>query len=351
MAIVGGGVIGLSIANELVNRDVTVDVFSPQPVEQTTSATAAAFWAPYWVGDYPARWAAETLGTLQEFARQGVRGVGFADFEEWMSDSGYAELQTEMSAGGIQAPYWWRDFSGVDFHIESIDPPKQRSIPPYGNVQFTRKVCFRTVVARMTDYLEFLRERACASGRVRMVSQWVSDLASLADEYQTVFHCTGWGAKRLCQADPSTRDMKLLAGLVCRVENASIDKAILLHRDQFHATPLYIVPRRGTVADVICGGTAIEIDGTPDPQLPLQVPQPEQWQRIMQQCRGVATQLKEEDVQENLCGLRPVRDRVRLERDPSLPSVIHCYGHGGSGLTLSWGSARAAVGLMDTSRP
>ena len=41
-------------------------------------------------------------------------------------------------------------------------------------------------------------------------------------------------------------------------------------------------------------------------------------------------------------GLRPARPEVRLER---VGEVIHCYGHGGAGVTLSWGCADDVVGL------
>jgi D-amino-acid oxidase len=41
-------------------------------------------------------------------------------------------------------------------------------------------------------------------------------------------------------------------------------------------------------------------------------------------------------------GLRPVRPEVRLER---VDRVVHCYGTGGAGITLSWGLA-ADVTLM-----
>jgi len=47
-------------------------------------------------------------------------------------------------------------------------------------------------------------------------------------------------------------------------------------------------------------------------------------------------------------GLRPFRrSGVRLERDqlPDGRIVIHNYGHGGSGFTLSWGCAREVVDL------
>ena len=41
-------------------------------------------------------------------------------------------------------------------------------------------------------------------------------------------------------------------------------------------------------------------------------------------------------------GLRPARPSVRLERDGD---VVHCYGHGGAGVTLSWGCADEVVSL------
>ena len=43
-------------------------------------------------------------------------------------------------------------------------------------------------------------------------------------------------------------------------------------------------------------------------------------------------------------GLRPARPSVRLER---VGDVVHCYGHGGCGVTVSWGCADDVVGLVD----
>jgi D-amino-acid oxidase len=46
-------------------------------------------------------------------------------------------------------------------------------------------------------------------------------------------------------------------------------------------------------------------------------------------------------------GLRPVSETVRLEREEVAPGklVVHNYGHGGAGITLSWGCAREAAAL------
>jgi D-amino-acid oxidase len=46
-------------------------------------------------------------------------------------------------------------------------------------------------------------------------------------------------------------------------------------------------------------------------------------------------------------GLRPCRaENVRLEHEPGT-HTIHNYGHGGSGVTLSWGCAREAADLAE----
>ena len=46
-------------------------------------------------------------------------------------------------------------------------------------------------------------------------------------------------------------------------------------------------------------------------------------------------------------GLRPFRPQVRVEAEPPGPGplVVHNYGHGGAGVTLSWGCAREAAAL------
>jgi D-amino-acid oxidase len=46
-------------------------------------------------------------------------------------------------------------------------------------------------------------------------------------------------------------------------------------------------------------------------------------------------------------GLRPVRrQNVRLEREPGT-RIVHNYGHGGSGVTLSWGCALEVVDTIE----
>jgi D-amino-acid oxidase len=46
-------------------------------------------------------------------------------------------------------------------------------------------------------------------------------------------------------------------------------------------------------------------------------------------------------------GLRPARQDVRLEAEPRPAGrLVHNYGHGGAGVTLSWGCAEEVVRLV-----
>ena len=70
--------------------------------------------------------------------------------------------------------------------------------------------------------------------------------------------------------------------------------------------------------------------------------------------RGAPTScpaLRDAQVLEHVAGLRPGRPTVRLEGRADLADgtpLIHNYGHGGSGITLSWGCAEEVAALAET---
>jgi D-amino-acid oxidase len=62
---------------------------------------------------------------------------------------------------------------------------------------------------------------------------------------------------------------------------------------------------------------------------------------ILARCVAVEPRLTQARVLGHLIGLRPIRDRVRVEADQLQDgtALLHNYGHGGAGVTLSWGCA------------
>jgi D-amino-acid oxidase len=73
----------------------------------------------------------------------------------------------------------------------------------------------------------------------------------------------------------------------------------------------------------------------------------------MDRCIEVVPELAGAEMLQHHVGLRPSRPGgVRLEVDAEGPKgteVIHNYGHGGAGVTLSWGCGEEVVGLMEKS--
>jgi D-amino-acid oxidase len=140
-----------------------------------------------------------------------------------------------------------------------------------------------------------------------------------------VVNATGLGARHF-GADPAVHPVR---GQVVVVEQVGLDRWTL---DRSGLT--YVVPR---THEVVLGGTEVEGEWsrTPDPAVAEQV---------LHRATALVPALEGARVLRHKVGLRPARPGVRLER---VGDVIHCYGHGGAGMTLSWGSADEVAGLAD----
>ncbi|MEU7368516.1 FAD-dependent oxidoreductase [Streptomyces hygroscopicus] len=62
---------------------------------------------------------------------------------------------------------------------------------------------------------------------------------------------------------------------------------------------------------------------------------------IVARCTEVEPRLAHAEILDHRVGARPTRDAVRVEmsRQPDGTPLVHNYGHGGAGVTLSWGCA------------
>jgi D-amino-acid oxidase len=90
----------------------------------------------------------------------------------------------------------------------------------------------------------------------------------------------------------------------------------------------------------VLGGIAIEDDWNlePDPAVAA---------GIMRRCTALEPRLRDARIVDHRVGLRPGRPSVRLDREVVDGAVVvHNYGHGGTGVMLSWGCAREAVAQL-----
>ncbi len=303
IVVVGGGVIGLTCAHRLVRAGHAVEVWTRDPVEDTTSAVAAALWYPYRaLPEEPVtRWAAATYDMLSilsvrpETAVRLVRG-------------------RELSRGPLPEPWWAAAVPRLG-RVPAADLP-----PGYADGYE-----FAAPVVHMPTYLRWLVDELAAAG-VRLRQRELTDLDPARKAADVVVNATGLGARALV----GDAELTGLRGQVVRVADPGLTRWTL--DDGHPAGMVYVIPR-GT--DVVCGGTDDLADsGEPDPKTA---------EAILERCREVVPELAGMPVLGHGIGLRPVRTAVRVEREGA---VVHCYGHGGAGVTLSWGCADEVVRLV-----
>ena len=308
VVVIGCGVIGLSTALRLRERGLDARIVAAAPPEETTSAVAAAIWYPYkaYPEDAVLRWGSHAFEVFEGLAA--VPGTGVRMREG-----------VELRRGSAPEPWWSAAVPGVRRCARHELPPGYRD----GHA-------FVVPVVEMPVYLRYLQDRFAAAGGT-VERRVVSDPEELAEEAGVVVNCAGLGAGELV-GDGS---MGPIRGQILRVRNPGLDRFFLDEDDPEGVT--YVVPRS---EDCILGGTADEGAWTTEPD-------PEVAEAILRRCSALEPRLADAEVLEHRVGLRPGRPEVRLEmEDGHNVPLVHNYGHGGSGVTLSWGCAEEAAELV-----
>jgi D-amino-acid oxidase len=293
--VVGAGVTGLTSALRLLQAGHRVDVVARDLPLESTSAVAAALWYPY--RSLPQERVAEWAGaSYAEF-------MGLADDP----DTGVTmRTGTEVFTRAQHSPWWADAVPGLD---------RETSLPE----GYVDGWTFVSPVIEMPLYLTWLTARVTELGGTltRM------NLGGLPTGAELVVNSSGLGA-RLLGGDRSVVPVR---GQVVYVEQVGLERWTL---DREH--PTYVVPR---AHDIVVGGTEIEGEWsrTPDPGMA---------EEILARAVRLVPELARARVLLHKVGLRPVRPAVRVER---VGNVIHCYGQGGAGVTLSWGCADTVASM------
>jgi D-amino-acid oxidase len=307
--VVGAGVIGLSCAVRLAESGHQVDVVARDLPLESTSSVAAALWYPYRA--YPFErvtgWAQTTYAELARIA-------------ETHPKAGVAAVEgTEVFRERTADP-WWRDAVS---RLDRVDP--RAGGLPDGYRDGWR---FTAPVVEMPVYLAWLQQRLKTLGGTltRMALGALPD----GDSGVVVVNASGLAARSLAD-DASLTPVR---GQVVYVEQFGLDRWWLSAEG-----PTYVVPRSH---DVVVGGTDDEgsWNRSPDPDVE---------QRILERGARLVPGLADARVVGHRVGLRPARPSVRLEEERRAGGarVIHCYGHGGAGVTLSWGCADEVLALFE----
>jgi D-amino-acid oxidase len=304
--VVGAGVSGLTTAVCLVDAGYSVRIRTAELPPDTTSRVAGAMWGATFVG--PAGkvegWAEESLRAFTELAAEPNTGVRLA--------SGM------LASRGGQAPPP-QMFPGVD--VVPVAPP--------GGFEAAFRVTLPVV--DMSRYLDYLTERLSSEG-IEIELNPVTSLGEAAEEAPIVVNCTGVGARELA-ADPGVRPVR---GQHVVVENPGVEDFFLT--EPFPPAWTSWFPHGDRV---LLGGVAQEDDWDLEPR-------EADAEGILERCAAVEPRFRGAHVIEQQVGLRPARDVVRVEAERiGDATCVHNYGHGGSGVGLSWGCARDAVALAE----
>jgi D-amino-acid oxidase len=306
--VVGAGVSGLTTAACLAEAGWAVQVWSAEPPHETTSVVAGAMWGPSFQEPMAKTmsWTNASLDDFVALAHDPETGVRMAP---------------ALTVGGP---------AGGEI------PPQARSIPdlrsatpdelPAGFAGGSRSTM---PLVDMPRYLDHLVARLAKAG-VEIEHRVVRGLGEAVDAAPVVVNCTGLGSADLL----GDSELEPVFGQSVVLTNPGLDLLFMELSMNAEWTSFFPHPTR-----VVCGGIRIpgRTDRTPDPDLT---------ERILARVRAIEPRLHDAELVAVETGLRPGRSAVRVEAEPlGNATVVHNYGHGGNGVSLSWGCAREVVAL------
>lgn len=309
VAVIGGGVIGLTTAYRLLEAGYGVVVLARVLTPRTTSDVAAAYWSPtaFETEEPPRRWALDSLTMFQELVEVSESGIDILDFfklydqpidtSKLVGYSPFEALDTQRFSG---------EWYGYQTQIPRIDVP---------------------------TYMPWLLAQVEAKGGIVM-QRIVQRFGELKEPFSAIVNCSGLGARML-----TSDEVYPIRGQVMRVRKPVDFPNQILSVDAAEGTT-YVIARR---EDCLLGGTYQYHNGEleVDPAIAT---------AIMERCSRFYPALAESEILEHKVGLRPGRQTVRLETERLSTGqiLVHNYGHGSIGHTLSWGCAAEVVKQIQT---
>ncbi|BCY14389.1 FAD-binding oxidoreductase [Actinoplanes sp. L3-i22] len=305
--VVGAGVCGLTAALCLARRGLSVEVVARQLPPETNSCAAGAMWGPFMVSHPDARrWADESLAAFRELAADRSTGV--------------AMVRGVEASAGLARPHPWLYSTGDVELCEEVVWPGYRSAWRY-----------TTAAVDMPVYSEYLLAALSAEG-VPVRAREIGSLGELAGVAPVIVNCSGAGARSLVD-DPNLVPVR---GVVVVVANPGIDS--FFTEDGAGPELTYYIPH----GDTVVLGSTLEAPGAPVLPESLVV------KRIRERCGEIEPLLRDAPVLSVRAGYRPVRPQIRLEATTlDGQAVIHNYGHGGGGVSVSWGCGQDVASMVE----
>jgi D-amino-acid oxidase len=358
--VIGAGVSGLTSAFCLLRTGLDVTVLADRFAPQVTSVVAGALW----------EWPPAVCGRHHE--------LDCLDRSKRWCETSYAifaDLANDPATGVFMRPvnFYFRGLVAEDerrlakmqelrdkvrgFRHDSALIAENDINPDLGLRDAYRHLApMIDTDIYMRRLLDQVRRADCRIVQGKVSGSLLVQEEALLRQYgaDAIVNCAGLGAQELAEDD-----MFPVRGALVRICNDGksmprITQAHCISHAETSREPgfLFIVPRGDDM--LVLGGIA-----EPDEQcLDIGLKNYEPIRSMYRRCLDFLPVLKQAriDAAEPVrVGLRPFRKGdVRLEREPNR-RIVHNYGHGGSGVTYSWGCAGEVVelitGILQESRP
>lgn len=303
ITVIGSGVIGLSAARCLQGAGFSVRILTREMPLNTTSVAAGAVWSGSALAGRSRDWAAASLRYFLPLTKQPDSGV-------------ILQRMREVYTVAVPDP-WYRDLLPAFARVTARDLP----------AGLVDGYLMDVPVIAPPIYLQVLQDRFLAAGGV-IEERSVDSLDEVAAEADLLVNCSGVGARQLAD-DAAVYPMR---GQTLLIDAPEIG---LGYMDNERVDHIFL-----RADGVLIGGVKLDDDWRRelDPTISAD---------IIRRTSAIESGIAEAKVRRGFTGLRPGRKQVRLEleRRPSGKAVIHNYGHGSVGYTLSWGCAEEVTEL------
>lgn len=292
-----------------------VTILADESGQRTTSAAAAAIWLPYDVGagDKVMEWSLATYKRLRKLAANPQTGVSML------------ELRQLSRRHPLAVPPW-----ATALGARSLPNEARRGSGP---LLFADGYSLFVPLMDTTRYLSYLADRLAALGGTINKGVHLESFqdVSSGSGLDLIVNCAGIGARELA---PDS-ELEPHRGQVAIVPKLDLPFAVACDDPPL----MYAIPRE---RDCVFGGTNC-VSGNLRPSAG-------ETEAIVNECSRMLN-IPPPCVLDSRVGLRPYRrPGVRLESGKlgDGTNIIHNYGHGGSGFTLSWGCAEEVVRLAQS---
>ena len=190
-----------------------------------------------------------------------------------------------------------------------------------------------TIVVEPNIYMDYIMNNFKQLGGkiVQKDIQNIDDI--LKSEFQTIVNCTGLGSRTLF----NDKKVYSVRGQLVTIRKIPGIEDVIVDHDNPVKDLCIITPR---IDNITLGG----VDQAYNYNLE---PNEKDTKDIIKKCTEIDPRLKDLEIIDVTVGLRPQRYPIRIEKETiANKTIVHNYGHGESGFTLSWGCAKKVVDLV-----